>query len=275
MPDRFSIRHGIQVSVPEVTITQSFPLEHRVAVIQIASDLGVHARSLRRAMLRVLVTGIDTTDRSHDFIWPELVYAVNNCNWWDVYEIAEEIYKIAGSHERSEYANNLNRFFMRQGFGWEMRNGLIEYRGSEPFRIATTSAEQSLQDRGFDHSANEVREAMRDLSRRPEPDLAGAVYHATQALEAIAGIDTKSSGKSLGKMISSLNLPAPLDEATHKLWGFVSGYVRHGDEEKQIDEEEAEMAVTIACALTTFIAKRQPLVASTSPPIDDDDLPFE
>jgi len=286
MPKRFSARYGFDAIPPKITIVRDFPIEHREAVIRIAKQLGTDTVLLREAMLEVLITGIDTSDWNHDYIWPKLIYALDECDWPEVYEISEEIYKIMKSTHTSfgksvridrqqEYMERLNHFFMKKGFGWEMRNGLIEYRGSEPFRIATISAEQSLQDRGFDHSANEIREAMRDLSRRPEPDLAGAVYHATQALEAIAGIDTKSSGKSLGKMIPSLNLPAPLDEATHKLWGFVSGYVRHGDEEKQIDEEEAEMAVTIACALTTFIAKRQPLVASTSPPIDDDDLPFE
>lgn len=286
MPKRFSERHGFDMIAPKITIIRDFPVEHREAVIRIAKQLGTDTALLREAMLEVLITGIDTSDRNHDFIWPNLVYALEECGWPKVYNISEEIYKIMKNTQtsfgrsvqtdhRQEYMDRLNHFFIEKGFGWEMRNGLIEYRGSEPFRIATTSAEESLQDRGFDHSANEVREAMRDLSRRPEPDLAGAVYHATQALEAIAGIDTKSSGKSLGKMIPSLNLPAPLDEATHKLWGFVSGYVRHGNEEKQIDEEEAEMAVTVACALTTFIAKRQPLVASNSLPVDDDDLPFE
>ena len=258
MPDRFSIRYGIQASVPDITITQSFPLDHRVAVIQIASDLGVSASSLRWAMLRVLVIGIDTTDWSHDFIWPELVYAINECNWWDVYEIAEEVYKIPGFRARNEYANRLNLFFLRKGFGWEMRDGLIEYRGSEPYQEVTESADQTLQYYGLNESSKAVREARRALSRRPDPDLPGAVYHAMRALEAVARSDTGDSDKSLGALVSSLDLPKPLDEAVRKLWGFSSQYARHGSEEKVIDLDEAELVVTVACATAAFIAKRQP-----------------
>ena len=259
MPDRFPIRHGIQASVPDITIIQDFPLEHRVAVIQIASDLGVHARSLRRAMLRVLVTGIDTTDWSHDFIWPELVNAINDCSWWDVYEIAEEIYKITDFHERTEYADSLNRFFMRKGFGWEMRNGLIEYRGSEAYQEVARSADQILQNHGFNRSAVAVQEAMHALSRRPNPDLPGAVNHAMRALEAVARVDTGNPDKTLGALVSSLDLPRPLDEAVSKLWGFSSQYSRHGSEEKVIDLDEAELVVTVACATAAFIARRRPL----------------
>ena len=271
----------------EITIIKDFPLEHRVAVIQIASDLGVGVDSLRQAVLRVLFTGINTMDWSYGYIWPQLVGALEECDWVDVYEIAEEVYKVVPAGLRQDYAKQLNRFFTKKGFGWEMRDGLIEYRGAEPFAIATKSTEEVLMSRGFVRAANEVREAMRDISRRPEPDVTGAATHALGALEAVAREDTGKE-KTLGQLVPDLALQPPLGEVVDKLWGFASQTARHMSEKKHIDVDEAEFAVTVACALATLVAKRHPAIETTTTTtttttaaaaaataIDPDDLPFE
>lgn len=274
MSESFAERHGIERAIPEITIIDDFPVEHRTAVIQIADQLNVPASSLRKAMLKVLVTGIDTTNWSHNFIWEDLVLTLPGCDWPDVYEIAQEIYKVVPANQQQEYEKRLNRFFLRRGFGWQMRNGLIEYRGSESFQEATKSVDQVLQSRGLNRSAEAVQEAMRALSGRPDPDLPGAVNHAMRALEAVARNDTRNPDKTLGALVSNLDLPKPLDEAVSKLWGFSSQYTRHGSEEKVIDRDEADLVVTVACAIAAFVAKRQPLTVSDDLPQDADDLPF-
>lgn len=273
MSESFAERHGIERAIPEITITDDFPVEHRTAVIQIADQLNVPASSLRKAMLKVLVTGIDTTNRSHNFIWEDLVLTLPGCDWPDVYEIAQEIYEVVPVNQQQEYERLLNRFFERNGFGWMMRDGLIEYRGAEPFVVATKAAEKVLASRGFDRAAREVREAMVDLSRRPMPDLTGAATHAFGALEAVAREDTGQHKKTLGQLVPDLDLQPPLDEVMSKLWGFASETVRHISEKKDIEAPEAEFAVTVACALATLVASKQP--PSTPSVTDADDLPFE
>lgn len=274
MPEIFAERHGIERAVPEIAIIDDFPVLHREAALQIAHQLGVTASSLRKAMLEVLVTGIDTTHFSPDYIWDDLVLTLPGCDWPDVYEIAQEIYKVVPANQQQEYEKRLNRFFERNGFGWMMRDGLIEYRGSKSYQEATKSVDQVLQSRGLNRSAESVQEAMRALSRRPDPDLPGAVNHAMRALEAVARIDTGNPVKTLGALVSSLDLPKPLDEAVSKLWGFSSQYTRHGSEEKAIDRDEAELVVTVTCAIAAFVANRQPLTPLDAPLQDSDDLPF-
>ena len=275
MSERFSDRHGFGGDMTEIMILQDFPIEHRSAIIRIAEQSDVDIFSVREAMVQVLVTGVNTSDWSPDFARASMINALHKCDWWDVYDIAEEVYKIIDDHMQKKYTDLLNRFFVRQRFGWEMRNGFIEYRGTEPFMIATESAEQIFQTRGFDVAASETREAMRALSRRPEPNLTGAVTHAIRALEAVAREELESDKRTLGELIPSLDLPKPLDGALSNLWGFSSQYARHGSEEKQIDDDEAELVVTVACAIATFIAKRQLLVEAFPWPAEDDDLPFE
>ncbi len=274
MSERFSDRHGFGGDVTEIRILQDFPTEHREAIIWIAEQSGVDVFSVRKAMVQVLFTSVDTSDWSPDFARRSMMNTLNGCDWWDVYDIAEEVYKIVDDHMQKKYTDLLNRFFMREGFGWEMRDGLIEYRGAEPFAIVTKSAEKVLASRGFDRAANEVREAMRDISRRPEPDITGAATHALGALEAVARKDTGKKDP-LGQLIPFLALQAPLDKVAHKLWGFASNTARHMSEERHIDADEAEFTVTVACALATLIAKRHPPIDTVKSTMDADDLPFE
>jgi hypothetical protein len=75
------------------------------------------------------------------------------------------------------------------------------------------------------------------------------------ALECTARDVTGESG-TLGKIIPMLGLPKPLDQAVHKLWGFASERGRHVSEGEEITDDEAEFVVSVACAISAFIAKR-------------------
>ena len=57
---------------------------------------------------------------------------------------------------------------------------------------------QRLDETGLKRAANEMREALRDISRRPEPDITGAIQHAMAALEATAREATGQSNPTLG-----------------------------------------------------------------------------
>jgi hypothetical protein len=46
---------------------------------------------------------------------------------------------------------------------------------------------------------------------------------------------------SLGELIPGLNLPKPLDEALHKLWGFASQYGRHVKEGANAQDDERNL----------------------------------
>ena len=145
---------------------------------------------------------------------------------------------------------------MESGIGWELRDGRITHRGSEAFARSTHEVPNRLDDVGLQRAANEMREALADISRRPEPDITGAIQHAMAALEATAREAAGQLNPTLGKLVPELGLPAPLDQAVHKLWGYASDRSRHIRERQAVDHAEAELVVAIAGALCEFLAHR-------------------
>lgn len=71
----------------------------------------------------------------------------------------------------------------------------------------------------------------------------------TKKLECVARDVTSQSG-TLGQIVQSLALPRPLDTAIEKLWGFASNRARHVQEGEAIMGDEAELAVSVACAVS-------------------------
>ena len=136
-----------------------------------------------------------------------------------------------------------------------MNNGKIQYRGSDAFSHATKETVAALRDSGRSQAAKEIKEALADISRRPEPDITGAVHHAMAALEATARDITGEPKSTLGELIRPLNLKPPLNKAIGKLWGYASNEARHGSEASSLDELEAELMVLVASSICTFLVK--------------------
>jgi hypothetical protein len=193
-------------------------------------------------------------------IWEEVLGLLDACDWFKVYDIAEALWRALehDSDRQQLFQDELNRFFREKGIGWQLKDpeGIV-FRGSESFGAATSEAADILQASGRDTAANEVHEALRDISRRPAPDRTGAIQHAIAALECTAR-DITGEASTLGPLIPKLKLPKPLDVAVEKLWGFASERARHLHEGRSAEGAEAELVVSVACALCVFLAKRAP-----------------
>ena len=180
------------------------------------------------------------------------------CDWVKVYDIAEALWRSLEYEDDKQrlFQDELNRFFREKGIGWELTDLGIVFRGGETFQAATKQAAEVLEETGRTTAAAEIREALRDISRRPEPDRSGAIHHAMAALECTARDIAGQPSRPLGDLIPGLDLPKPLDEALHKLWGFASQYGRHVKEGASARDDEAELVVSIASVVSTFLAKR-------------------
>ena len=137
-----------------------------------------------------------------------------------------------------------------------MRDGEIMFRGSDIFAEATEEASRVLTESGRTRAADEILEALRDISRRPEPDVTGAIHHAMAALEATARDITGQPKRTLGQLVPELDLPQPLDKAIEKLWGYASDRARHVREGQAVDTAEGELLVSVAGAVCIFITKK-------------------
>ena len=258
MPGTFSYRHGFQAVEREITIRQDAPHELREAMCPLARRASMTYSEIRSVVCDALLASPDPSNWSEEpNVRDEVIEHLRSCDWFKVYDIAEALYAhLKPRQMHDSFARQLNQLFREQGIGWEMdHQGKIHYRGSDAFNHTTKETVAVLQDSGRSYAAKEITEALADISRRPEPDITGAVHHAMAALEATARDITGEPKSTLGQLIRPLNLKPPLNQAMGNLWGYASNEARHGSENSSLDELEAELIVLVASGICTFLAK--------------------
>ena len=260
MPDRFSDRHGHRPTEQEITVREDAPEGLRFAIPLIAQDAGISPGAIRGAICAVLLVRPDPSNWSeYPNIWDEANDLIESCPWFKVYDTAEAIHAAFAarySDGADNFQDRLNGYFRENGIGWQMTNGRIVYRGSEAFAEVIREAAAVLAQTGRSAAANEIHEALADISRRPEPDVTGAIQHSIAALECTARDLTGQPNFTLGRLVPRLALSPPLDTAVEKLWGYASERARHIREGQAVSSEEAELVVGVACAVCTFLSRR-------------------
>lgn len=263
MSTRFSDRHGYRLTPPEITVYEDAPSELRDAIPLIAQVLGMQPSKMREAICQVLLVRPDRYNWfEYPNIWEEVGGLMTDAEWYKVYDIAEALYSKTAEilpfspDNAKQFERSLNDVFVENGIGWEMRDGKINLRGSAAFQKSAHEVPEQLNDSGLSRASSELQEALRDISRRPNPDVTGAMQHAMAALESTAREITGQPKPTLGKLISKLNLPAPVDAAIHKLWGYASDRGRHVREGQAVDRAEAEFIVTVVGALCAYLIRR-------------------
>ena len=260
MAERFSDRHGYRGTEQEISVREDAPEDLRFAIPLIAQDVGMSPTAMRKAICAAVLVRPDPSNWSeYPNVWEEVNGLIEDCPWFKVYDIAEALHAALEMHfpEHAEaFQDRLNQYFREKGIGWQMTDGKIVYRGSEAFAEATREAAQVLAQAGRSAAANEIHEALADISRRPSPDVTGAIQHAIAALECTARDVTGEPNLTLGKLVPRLGLAPPLDTALEKLWGYASDRARHIREGQAVATEEAELVVSVACAVCTFLTKR-------------------
>lgn len=255
----FSQRNGYRAEELPIRVREDAPDALRYGLIMLADSLGLSPQNARLEVCSVLLMRPDPNNWSaYPNVFEEVHSLVGDAPWYRIYDIAEGFYDRINSHDESrgqEFQNRLNELFREHGIGWEMRNGRVIARGSEAFSQTLTAAVDALNADTRKTAATELQESLRDISRRPQPDVTGAVQHAIAALECVARDLTGQQNKTLGQIVSNLDLPKPLDTALEKLWGFASEQARHVREGRQTRFEEAELVVTVAAAVTVYLLK--------------------
>ena len=190
---------------------------------------------------------------------------MRDCEWYRVYDVVEEIQKAGqnrvtenGVRSAEHFATELNNYFREQGIGWQLTNGQVEVRGTEPFEYSQAKVVDTLEEKGRETSPDELREAIKCLSRRPNPDKSGAIQHAMAALEIVARDAVEDPKPTLGALLKKYPdlIPKPLDQAIEKAWGYASEMGRHMKEGSPPEYEEAELIVSISSAVCYYLAHK-------------------
>ena len=194
----------------EITIRNDAPDGLRQFIVALSYEVGLSPKPMRDLVCRVLRVAPDRGNWSE---WPNIDGEVHDllarCQWYNVYDIIEEIYgrlKDEGLHDKNDnpahyIEEEVNAYFLQNGIGWQLNDGQIQIRGSEIFEEVTRSSIDLLDQTGRNTARNEIHQALAALSSRPEPDVTGAVQHALAAVECVARDVCGEQKATLGEII--------------------------------------------------------------------------
>lgn len=276
--ERFSKRRGYGSVEKEITIREDAPEALRIFVIQTIYDFGLKPSFLRRLICKVLRTTPDLNNWSE---YPNIEGEVQelilyNCEWYQVYDIIEALWEAIGDYQE-KFAEEINYFFLYNGIGWKLEDGLIEMRGDERFEKSISETVHILASAKMPTAQNEIKEAILDLSRRPHPDITGAIQHSLACLECLCREVSGDKKSTLGELIKKNPsiVPKPLDQAIEKIWGYTSEQGRHLREGQVPDFLEAELVVQVTAAISTYLGKKLPKLENNKEVlVKEDNLPF-
>lgn len=258
---RFSDRYGFEPNEPEVTIRNDAPEELRDVIITIAYESGLSVKATRTVVCRLLRKREDS-DNWTDFpnVDNEVRRHMESIEWYRIYDVIEALHDALAVNDQKveEFDQEINKYFRQSGVGWQIVDGKIETRGSEAFEQSLKEASSELADSGRTTAANEIHQALADLSRRPKPDITGAIQHALASLECVARDVTGDPKSTLGTLLSKhLDLvPPPLNQALEKMWGFASEQGRHLREGREPSYDEAVLIVQVCATVGPYLSKK-------------------
>lgn len=254
----FSERHGYQNQAKPITIRSEAPAAIRAGILSVAQKSGFTPDSLRDVICSVLD---ELPNKGQNWSAPNVIAEceglIQSCEWYEVYDICEALARDPSAYgEEGAFEEALNKFFLKKGVGWKMQASQLTVRGEEDYEKVTAEAIDLLEQSERSTALGELREAMQDLARRPEPDVTGAVQHAMAALECLTR-DLCGSKKTLGELIRELDLPAPVGAAVEKMWGFASNQGRHVTEGKKPELPEAMLTVHFCSVIVSYLLQKK------------------
>lgn len=273
--ETFSKRLGLfSIKEKEITVREDAPEGLRGFVKMAFYELNKNPSDLRTIVCRVLKVPPDSNNWSE---YPNIDYEVKehleNCEWYLVYDIIETIIQKLYPHEKETFIKEINEYFISNGIGWKIINEQIETRGDEVFETAVKTVVSVLEKANLQTAKTEIKEALIDLSRRPTPDITGAIQHSLACLECVTREITGDKKSTLGDLMKKFPgvIPSPLDVAVSKIWGFTSEQGRHLREGQAPEYLEAELVVEVTAAISTYLGKK---LSRTDMQSESGDLPF-
>jgi len=257
--DRFSKRHGYKIPEKEITMREDAPIGLRDFVIQTVYGFNYKPSFLRRIICKVLRRSPDQNNwTEYPNIEGEVQELIQGCEWFHVYDIIEALWQSVDFQHKEVFADDINDYFKSNGLGWKIEYGIVETRGDEIFEKAISQVAEVLKKANRQTAKSEMEEALNDLSRRPHPDLTGAIQHSLACLECICREVTGDKKATLGELMKKFPdvVPKPLDSAIEKIWGFASGQGRHLREGEKPQYLEVELVVELTAALVTYLGKK-------------------
>lgn len=268
----FSTRQGLAPVYPPISTRSVAPSRLRKQVVVAALNSELSTKKLRSIVCVQLQKAPNRDNNSNSKMSREVNDLLLYCDWNLVFDIIEDIASVLSppsyffspmlhnelKSNRATFHKMINRVLQQEGIGLQLVDGKVTFRGEEPFEAIAHKAPSQLEDAGLPTAGNHLREAIRDLSKRPTPDLTGALHHSYAALECVARAVSGDEKLTPGDFVKRHygEIPPPLDKAVEKLWGFASDKGRHSREGQEPNLAEVQLAVHVAASVATYLSIR-------------------
>ncbi len=165
----FSRRQGYVSQAKEITSREEVPENLRYCVLRAANDAGLKPSSMRSIVCGILEVRPDAANWSeYPNIDGEVDALVYRCEWFEVYDIIEAIWKTLKKRDEVGYDDEqapvfeqkVNDLFVRKGIGWQLVDGVILMRGDEAFEGGVKSAREVLKEDGRSTASKHIHEAL-------------------------------------------------------------------------------------------------------------------
>lgn len=262
MGNPFSRREGFRPR-PEIAVREDAPEGLRAGLVGILRNMGMNYTDMRAVVCPVLNVFPDRNNWSEvPNVRDEVIGLIEGCDWYKVYDVLEAFCRhYAQNNREEEFAGQVNALLEELGIGWQMIDCQIVTRGDQEFERAVAQAVENIGAAGLKIAGTEIEEARRDLSRRPEPDITGAIQHGIAALECVARVVSGDERATLGEIIRrhgvELGIPKPMDSALEKMWGYASEEARHVREGRVPKREDAEFILSVSASVVTYLLQKR------------------
>ena len=257
--ERFSKRMVLQALTAEITTRYDAPEEFRQYLFFVMQNYGLGLKKIREIVCLATKQAPDSNNwGENDFMKSEIEEKIVNCFWPYIYDLIEMFYDKLNVLEKNDFSDSINEYFLTRGIGWKFCGGSIEYRGEDFFENDLKLAQDALKKHHLDDSKREIVEAIKDMSRKPDPDTTGAIQHSIAALECVCRKISGDEKDTLGDVIKKHPdlVPSPLNEAISKIWGFSSEQGRHLREGRTPKIDESELLVHLSASICLYLSKK-------------------
>jgi len=190
---------------------------------------------------------------------------IKECAWWQVYDICELIYrKLDYQPDRQELSKQINKLFIDEQLGFEMRKGKVEKVGSGFIDAKVKEARYLLKEPEFKSADELFEKAIKALNVRPKPDVENCIKDAVATVESVGKIICKDKKARIDDIIKAAIqsgvIPHLLGDPIIKLYAYRGDEpaVAHGGiEPSKVTIDEAEFVLAMSAAIIIYLVKKR------------------
>jgi hypothetical protein len=182
-------------------------------------------------------------------------------DWYEVYDLVEELVHIDSALKRGEFDKKCNAVFKRELSGYRLINGQVVQINSDE-EIASIEEAISSKDKWNPVKIHLIN-ALSKLSDRDSPDYRNSVKESISAVEAFCVILTGDKSATLGKALVLIEREHGLHKALRTAFSAIYGYtsdasgIRHALlETDSVDFEEAKFMLVSCSAFINYLKSK-------------------